>query len=101
MQQLKRFLSLLCISFILSSCRNSPPISAKDEIALYEWTITDISGNTHGSVSFRDGKINISDNIINFTNECTVNENTITVNSQNYGTVIFNYTVSGNTLELE
>ena len=98
---MKRLLSVICISLILSSCRNAPPLSAKDEIARYQWTITDISGNSHGCVSFHNGKIKVSDDIIDFTDNCMIDEKTITIDSQKYGTVILNYTMSGNTLELE
>ena len=86
---------------LLSSCRNSPPVSAKDEIALYEWTITDVSGNSHGCVSFPDGKIKISDELIDFTGDCTIDENCITVNSENDGVINISYTIYGDTLELE
>ncbi len=98
---MKKLLFIICISLILSSCQNAPPLSAKDEIARYQWTITDISGNSHGCVSFRDGKIKISDDLIDFTDNCMIDEKNITIDSQKYGTVILNYTMSGNTLELE
>ncbi len=101
MKLLKKLLLILFLSLILSSCQNAPPTAAKDELSRYEWTITDISGNPHGSVSFHDGKIKVSDDIIDFDADCIIDENTITVNSKNYGTVILHYTMSGNTLELE
>ena len=94
-------ISIIFISLLLSSCRDSPPASAKDEITSYEWTITDVSGNTHGYVSFPDGKIKISDDLIDFTGDCTIDENCITVNSENYGVVNISYTIDGDTLELE
>ena len=101
MKLLKKLLLILFLSLILSSCQNAPPTAAKDELSRYEWTITDISGNPHGSVSFHDGKIKIADNLIDLTDDCLISENTLTVNSKNYGTVILHYTMSGNTLELE
>ncbi len=93
---------LLCTSILLitSSCKNTPPSSPKDELPLYQWTITDISGNSHGTVSFSNGKIIISDNLLDFTENCIIDDNCITVNSQAYGIIQFNYTLQGNSLEL-
>ena len=98
---MKKLLSIICISILLSSCRNAPPSSAKDEISLYEWQFTDLSGNVHGSLSFNNGKIKISDDIINFSDDCIISEKNITVNSKNYGVIILDYSMSGDTLELE
>ena len=93
---------LLCISILIitSSCKNTPPSSPKDELSLYEWTITDLSGNSHGTISFPDGKIIISDNLLNLTENCTIDDRCITVDSQTYGIIQLNYTLQGNSLEL-
>ena len=93
---------LLCTSLLLitSSCKNVPPSSAKEELPLYEWTITDLSGSPHGTLSFPDGKMKISDELLDFTGDCTMDHNTITVNSQNYGIISVSYTLQGDSLEL-
>lgn len=100
---MKKLSLIVCtaVLFITSSCRNAPPASAKDEITSYQWTFTDLSENTHGSLSFSDGKIKISDDIIDFCEDCAIDDNCITVCSQNYGTVIINYSLDGDDLQLE
>lgn len=93
----------ICILTIImtSSCRRAAPACAKDEIALYQWQIEDISGENKGIVSFADGKMKISDKKLDFSEDCIIEDSKIIVNSNNYGVISLDYKMHGDILELE
>ena len=98
----KIIITICFITIIMtSSCKQAPPIYAKDEIISYQWQIKDISGEDKGIVTFSDGKIKISDKNLKFSENCMVEDDRIIINSNDYGVIILNYKMYGDILELE
>ncbi len=104
---MKRLTILLyiSISFLLFGCTPSPPQSSSDELISHTWIIADDAGNKNGSLSFSEEHIIFNaqignDKDFNLNEECIITENKITVTSDNYGILIIEYKISGNTLIL-
>jgi len=99
----KGIIIMVCfvIAIMTSSCRQAPPMYAKNEIISYQWQIKDVSGENKGTVSFSDGKIKISDKNLNFSEDCMIEDDRIIINSNDYGVIILNYKMHGDIVELE
>ncbi len=87
-----------------AACQAAPPMSPKEEIVLHEWSVLDSFGKEQGSLSFSDGKMNlhanVSDENFKMTEECLMDDKKIVVNSEEWGVVEMDYTLSGEWLEL-
>lgn len=91
----------LLTAIMTSSCRQAPPIFAKDEVASYIWEIEDLSGESKGTVSFSDGKIKVSDKNLNLSEECIIEDERIIINSKSCGVIELRYRMYGDIMELE
>ena len=99
--------ALICVSVTLQGCAAAPPQTAAEEIKLFEWVRTEEKGGANeqlGYLVFTENGISLTsvqgENRLDLTGECVIEESTVTVISENYGTVVMGYTLSSDKLTL-
>lgn len=108
MKIIKIFCTLVTGIFIillLSSCTPAPPTSSANELVSHKWILVDSFDKSKGSLSFSDGRIlfdaQIDENtVFKLNEEYIIDEEKITVASENYGILVISYKISGNRLSL-
>ncbi len=98
---MKHMLVLLsvCMAFMFSSCAKAPPISQSDEIMRYGWFMPDEKMKVYfkGDEFIMEG---VENSKLSLKGKCFTDENTITVVSESFGTVVFDYELSADKLRL-
>lgn len=93
--------------FFCQGCTAAPPDCPAVEIVRYKWRPTDDSGNkaaSRGELVFCDDEIllaaKVSDTEVRLRGEYLIDDDTITVMSEQYGTVCMGYDLSSEYLTL-
>lgn len=108
---MKRIIILLAILmlFMLYGCTPSPPETASEEIVRYSWKLKgesdDNTKESNGYLNFENGKINLKikkgdKSELELNEYYEINNESIVVNSEKYGNIIFKYKLNSGELEL-
>lgn len=106
MRKYNKFLTIILAALsviFLSACREQSPTTAAEEISRYNWSLTGEYGEC--SLHFDNDTAELSANIsaeetIKVRGKYFTDENTITVDTDEYGTVVFAYQLKDDKLIL-
>lgn len=96
---------LLFLSVTGAGCIAAPPDSPAEEVVRYKWRPSDeVNSAVRGELLFNDDEIlfaaRLSDTEVRLRGEYLIDDNTITVMSEQYGTVCMDYELSSEYLTL-
>lgn len=101
------YMLILSGLIVLYGCTGAPPRSAEEEIKLFEWVRTDekdARDEQLGHIVFSENGVSLTsvqgDNRLDLTGECIIEESTITVITENFGTVVMGYELNSDRLTL-
>lgn len=102
------YLLSLCICLLMAGCVNAPPLDASEEIKRYEWVRTDENGaknETSGHLAFSGSSLSLTSSYgesrLDLNGECIVENDTITVITDDFGSVVMEYELSSEKLTLK
>ena len=99
-------LYIICISSIIftTACTASPPTTAAEEILRHDWHMLDSEGEEYATLTFDNDRFileaEIYDSPLSLSGECFVDKETISVDTENFGTIIIRYKLSSDELTL-
>ncbi len=102
----KVILYIICISVMIftSACTASPPTTAAEEIQRHDWQMLDSSGEEYASLTFDDDrfflKAQVYDSPLSLSGEYYVDEDTISVDTESFGTILLKYKLNSDELTL-
>ena len=90
---------------LLPGCTDSPPLSSADELNLHRWSIFSDTDNISGILFFKNNSLTLEAELngekTSIKGECFIDNEHITVISDDYGTVVFDYKLNDDKLILE
>ncbi len=96
---------IICIAVsVMGGCVPSPPESAGEELTRHHWELPQPSGARSCTLDFAQDRLTLTASgfgeDVNLTGECLVGDGTVTVLSEDFGTVSFDYELDGEKLLL-